>query len=106
MSEIKVDEEVLLKQGYLEKKGVGALGVGAGWKRRYFHLRAKVLDYFDNEEETLLRGSINLKDITKINIEKFHLDLQDQTGRLWQLHADSEADAQSWYEAIRLQVMG
>jgi len=106
MNEKKSADEVLPKHGFLEKKGVGKLGVGTGWKRRYFRLRTNELDYFENEEQSQPTGSIHLKHITKISLAGANLDLQDQSGRLWQLHASSEPDAESWHEAIRLRVMG
>jgi len=91
------------KQGFLEKKGVNKLWVEAGWKKRYFRLRRNKLDYYKDEEQSDPMGSINLREITKIWITGAHIDLWDQNGRLWQLHARSKFEAQSWHEAILVQ---
>jgi len=99
-------DEVLIKKGYLEKKGAGTLGVGKGWRRRFFCLREDGLDYFDDNTLESQKGTINLKSIISISSNKTEIDMQDQTGRLWKLKAPDEIQAQNWSQAIKCQIIG
>jgi len=102
--EVPNHEEGLIKHGVLQKKGKGILGVGVGWKTRYFCLQQGMLKYFSDKNCSSLKGTINLKDITQINLDTSNLQLNDQSGRLWQLKAESETQAQSWFQAIEKQL--
>jgi len=103
--EVPNQEEGVIKYGVLQKKGDGILGVGVGWKTRYFRLRQGMLEYFSDKNCSSLKGTINLKGITQINLETSNLQLNDQSGRLWQLKAESETEAQSWFQAIEKQLV-
>jgi len=105
-SDEKNYDEVLIKKGFLEKKGAGTLGVGKGWRRRYFCLRENGLDYFDDNTLETQKGTINLKSIIGISYDKTEINMQDQNGRLWQLKAPDEIQAQNWCQNIKCQIFG
>jgi hypothetical protein len=55
--------------GFLEKRGVGALG--KGWKNRYFELEDDKLYYYEVDEDTKdYKGVINIEEITNISVNQ------------------------------------
>jgi len=96
----------VIKKGYMNKKGSGHLGVGKGWKKRFFCLREKGLDYY--EDVTLLnkKGTIDLQSIIEIKSNDTKIEMLDQKGRLWQLEAPDELEAQNWHQVIQWQIHG
>jgi len=105
-SDEKNYDEYVIKKGFLEKKGAGTLGVGKGWRQRFFCLRENGLDYFEDKTLGHKKGTINLKSIISIEHDKMFINMQDQNGRLWQLKAPDEIQAQNWCQNIKCQIFG
>jgi len=96
----------VIKKGYLNKKGSGHLGVGTGWKKRFFCLTEKGLDYYEDVTLSNKKGTIDLQSITEIKSNEKKIELQDKKGRLWQLEAADELEAQNWHQVIQWQIHG
>jgi len=98
--------DLVIKKGYLNKKGDGKLGVGTGWKKRFFCLGEKALDYYEDVTLANKKGTIDLQSIIQIKSNKTKIEMQDQKGRLWRLEAAAELEAWHWHQVIQWKIQG
>ncbi len=96
---------IILRSGYLKKKGV----INTGWKKRWFLLTDKQLAYYDDEPEDLEteepKGFIALALITKVehhsdkSNEDFMFDVITPA-RVYRLQAESISEMEAWIATI------
>ncbi|CAK4066287.1 unnamed protein product [Aphanomyces euteiches] len=81
--------------GWLEKEG----DLVPTWKRRYFYLIDTNLKYFDKPQGGVQKGGGRVIDVS-LSDRQYGLSIQLDNGRVLKVVADSEADAQAWYNAV------
>jgi len=97
-----------MMRGWLEKKGDEGTGGGKTWKQRFFVLLStRELLYFEKEDSTKRKGTIDLKTAQAINLlPEDYYNYEDAfeilTGkRHWVLCPNSKKDQQAWLAALR-----
>jgi len=96
---------IILRSGYLKKKGV----INTGWKKRWFVLTDKQLAYYDDEPEDLdieePKGFITLSLVTKVehhsdkSKDDFMFDVITPA-RVYRVQAESISEMEAWIATI------
>eukprot|EP00037_Helgoeca_nana_P017076 m.161175 g.161175 ORF g.161175 m.161175 type:complete len:408 (+) comp23828_c0_seq1:2597-3820(+) len=111
-AEIFTESAVLIKQGWLTKKGgkKGLLGM-TSWKKRWFKMTSDSIAYCDKEENGTVKGGILLETVTACRpatdtecgvANGFIIDANNE--RTFVMHASNVDDRDSWITQITLTV--
>jgi hypothetical protein len=95
-----VFQQVVLKEGYLEKLSSGFV---KKWLIRYFELSGHYLKYYEKKEtksDATLKGVVDLKDVSEVNAEGAHIVVALNNGVTIKLKGSSEEVAELWAKEI------
>lgn len=110
---------VVLHSGILRKSPskVTAVDQRSTWKVRWFSLSDDAISYFVDVDEQLLKGTIKLSDVLRIQPSVLSLrydfvfalhtrqtDSRSEKGRSYFLAADSEEDRRVWVDALTIEL--
>ena len=113
---IKVDENTIIREGYVEKRGEGAL---AGYKKRYIVVSAnKSIAYYTHRDKKDIRGTINIAPnnlaskndpisnaCRAMKKEKYGWKIECSK-RVWKFRSDNDNETKAWIGAIRASIDG
>lgn len=107
-----MDDEEILKCGWLTKKGAFNLG---GWKRRWFVLKNRgggeaVLCYYRKQADSVPAGEVLLDQSTlayhNVDSDKAHAFSIQTKGRTYEMLAPTQQDMMDWIESLMQAALG
>jgi hypothetical protein len=90
--------EVVIKEGYLEKKGGGVM---KQWQSRYFELAGHYMSYSEKKGDESVKGTVDLAALETIAAQGSHILIEMSSHQKIELKATSPQVAQMWVAQIQ-----